>query len=214
MSIQNPHSYFRTAVAVSFILILTVAIFLFIYGKNGSFVIINGNYNVALDHLFQYVTVLGDGLIYIPIVLYCILFNRQFLVPVLAGIIICTLLTHLLKRVIFPDELRPFSLEAQNIIIHKIEGVPMRRMHSFPSGHTSTAFTMALLLSSVMKKKIWAFVLPVIAFFVGYSRVYLAQHFATDVCAGMVIGIVSAYLSLLIYDAWRRKYGKHQEKLI
>ncbi len=214
MSIQNPHSYFRTAVAVSFILILTVAIFLFIYGKNGSFVIINGNYNVALDHLFQYVTVLGDGLIYIPIVLYCILFNRQFLVPVLAGIIICTLLTHLLKRVIFPDELRPFSLEAQNIIIHKIEGVPMRRMHSFPSGHTSTAFTMALLLASVMKKKIWAFVLPVIAFFVGYSRVYLAQHFATDVCAGMVIGIVSAYLSLLIYDAWRRKYGKHPEKLI
>ncbi len=214
MSIQNPHSYFRTAVAVSFILILTVAIFLFIYGKNGSFVIINGNYNVALDHLFQYVTVLGDGLIYIPIVLYCILFNRQFLVPVLAGIIICTLLTHLLKRVIFPDELRPFSLEAQNIIIHKIEGVPMRRMHSFPSGHTSTAFTMALLLASVMKKKIWAFVLPVIAFFVGYSRVYLAQHFATDVCAGMVIGIVSAYLSLLIYDAWRRKYGKHLEKLI
>ncbi len=214
MSIQNPHSYFRTAVAVSFILILTVAIFLFIYGKNGSFVIINGNYNVALDHLFQYVTVLGDGLIYIPIVLYCILFNRQFLVPVLAGIIICTLLTHLLKRVIFPNELRPFSLEAQNIIIHKIEGVPMRRMHSFPSGHTSTAFTMALLLASVMKKKIWAFVLPVIAFFVGYSRVYLAQHFATDVCAGMVIGIVSAYLSLLIYDAWRRKYGKHPEKLI
>jgi membrane-associated phospholipid phosphatase len=214
LSIQNPHSYFRTAVAVSFILILTVAIFLFIYGKNGSFVIINGNYNVALDHLFQYVTVLGDGLIYVPIVLYCILFNRQFLVPVLAGIIICTLLTHLLKRVIFPDELRPFSLEAQNIIIHKIEGVPMRRMHSFPSGHTSTAFTMALLLSSVMKKKIWAFVLPVIAFFVGYSRVYLAQHFATDVCAGMVIGIVSAYLSLLIYDAWRRKYGKHPEKLI
>jgi membrane-associated phospholipid phosphatase len=122
-----------------------------------------------LDYLFQYVTVLGDGLIYIPIVLYCLLFNRKFLVPVLAGIIICTVLTHLLKRVIFPDELRPFSLEAQNIIIHRIEGVPMRRMHSFPSGHTSTAFSMALLLASVMNKKIWAFILPLIAFFVGYS---------------------------------------------
>ncbi len=213
MSIQNPHSYFRTAVAVSFFLILAVVLFLFIYGKTGSFVVINGNYNVALDYLFQYVTVLGDGLIYIPIVLYCLLFNRKFLVPVLAGIIICTVLTHLLKRVIFPDELRPFSLEAQNIIIHRIEGVPMRRMHSFPSGHTSTAFSMALLLASVMNKKIWAFILPLIAFFVGYSRVYLAQHFVTDVCAGMAIGIVSAYLSLLIYDAWRRKYGKNPSKI-
>ena len=213
MSIQNPHSYFRTAVGVSFFLALAVVVFLFVYGKTGSFIIINGNYNPALDHFFRYLTVLGDGLIYVPIVLYSILFNRQFLVPVVAAIIICTFLTHLLKRVVFPDELRPFSLEAQQIIIHKIEGVPLLRRHSFPSGHTSTAFSMALLLASVMKKKVWAFVLPVIAFFVGYSRVYLAQHFATDVCAGMVIGIVTAYLSLLIYDAWRRKYGKHTESL-
>ncbi len=213
MSIQNPHSYFRTAVAVCFVLLIAVAVLLIAYGKTGSFIIINSNYNPALDYVFQYVTLLGDGLIYIPIVVYCLLFNRQFLVPVITGIIVCTIITHFLKNIVFPDDLRPVSLEAKKIIIHKVNAIPLHRMHSFPSGHTSTAFTMALLLASVMKRKIWAFILPVIAFFVGYSRVYLAQHFPTDVCAGMIIGMVSAYLSLLVYDAWRKKYGKHPETL-
>lgn len=202
---SNSYSHFRTAAAVSFVLIISVILFILIWGKTDSFIIINGYYNPALDFFFQYVTVLGDGLIYIPLVLYCIVFNPKFLVPVIAGIIICTLITHFLKRIVFPDELRPFSLEAKKVIIHKIKGVPLNRLHSFPSGHTSTAFTMALLLASVMKRQIWAFVLPLIAFFVGYSRVYLAQHFPTDVCAGMTIGVVSAYLSLLFYDWYKKR---------
>ena len=186
-------------------LILLVALVLFIYGKKDSFIIINGSYNAGLDYFFQYITVFGDGLIYVPIVLYCLLFNKKYLVPVVAGIIICTFLTHFLKRVVFPNDLRPINLELENIVIHRIEGVSLNRTHSFPSGHTSTAFTMALLLANIMRRKFWAFLLPAIAFFVGYSRVYLGQHFVTDVCAGMIIGIVSAYLSLLIYQRYLKK---------
>jgi membrane-associated phospholipid phosphatase len=203
--LKQQHAHFKTAVAVSLALVLAVILFLVCFGKVGAFIVINNAYNPPLDYFFQYVTLLGDGLIYIPIVIYSIFFNRKFLVPLIASIIICTIITHFLKRVVFPGELRPFSLELQKIIIHKVEGVPLHRQHSFPSGHTSTAFTTALLLASVMRRAIWAYILPLIAFGVGYSRIYLAQHFPTDVCAGMLIGIVSAYLSLLIYEAWLRK---------
>jgi membrane-associated phospholipid phosphatase len=202
------HEHFRIAVITSITFIVVFAAFLFLYGKKDSFIIINGFYNPSLDHFFQYVTYLGDGLIYIPIVVYCLFLNRRFLVPVLAAIVICTVLTHFLKRVVFPDELRPVSLEVEKVIIHKIEGVPLHRQHSFPSGHTSTAFTMALLLASIMKRKIWAYILPMIAFLVGYSRVYLAQHFVTDVTVGMLVGIVSAYLALLVYDAYSRRLAQ------
>ena len=204
-STPNPRSNFRISVGDSALFVVLVGIVLIILGKRETFITVNGYYNQQLDYFFQYVTFLGDGLIYIPIVIYSLLFNRKFLVPVLAGIIICTIITQFLKNVVFPDQLRPLSLEIEKIFIHKVQGVPLHRRHSFPSGHTSTAFTMALLLCSILKNKVWAFVLPLIAFLVGYSRVYLAQHFPTDVCAGMVVGIVSAYLSLLIYDAYFKR---------
>ena len=96
-------------------------------------------------------------------------------------------------------------------MIHKVEGVHMNRLHSFPSGHTSTAFSMALLLTSITKRKIWCYVLPMIALFVGYSRVYLGQHFVSDVFAGMLIGILSAYLSLVLYQWYKKRYGKEEK---
>lgn len=66
---------------------------------------------------------------------------------------------------------------------------------SFPSGHTSTAFALATSLSIQYKK--WYFVVPAFAWAasVGYSRMYLGEHYPTDVFAGAAIGIGSAYLS-------------------
>ncbi len=66
---------------------------------------------------------------------------------------------------------------------------------SFPSGHTSTAFALAASIS--MQNKKWYFVVPAYAWAasVGYSRMYLGEHYPTDVFAGAVIGIGSAYLS-------------------
>ena len=197
--------HFKIAVLTSLSFALAVLVFLLIYGKQESFIIINGYYHPTLDIFFQYITYLGDGLIYIPIALYCAFYNRKYLVAVIAGVIICTFLSQFLKRVVFADELRPISLEAKNIIIHKIDGIPIHREHSFPSGHTSTAFSMAMLLAAIMKRKLWCVVLPFIAFMVGYSRVYLSQHFVTDVFAGMTIGIITAYLSLLIYEWYIKK---------
>lgn len=66
---------------------------------------------------------------------------------------------------------------------------------SFPSGHTSTAFTLATSLTLQYKK--WYVAIPLFAWAssVGYSRMYLGEHYPTDVLAGAVIGISSAYLS-------------------
>lgn len=66
---------------------------------------------------------------------------------------------------------------------------------SFPSGHTSTAFALATSMSIQYKK--WYVVVPAYAWAtsVGYSRMYLGEHYPTDVLAGAAIGIGSAYLS-------------------
>lgn len=196
---------FRLALAICFgILLITVSIILDL-GKTNSFVLINSHYSGVGDLMFPYITYLGDGLIYIPVAIYCFIYHRKYLVAIISGIFLCTLLTQVLKQWVYPEELRPFSLEAKQVVIHKIKGIELFTYNSFPSGHTGTAFTMALLLAAIMRKKIVVILLPFLALLVAYSRVYLAQHFVTDVCAGMIIGIISACLSLLIYKEFLKR---------
>lgn len=143
-----------------------------------------------------------------PLGLYCIFFRREWLVAVIAGIIISTALTHLLKRVIYPDELRPFTQLSGNFPVHIIEGVKINRSNSFPSGHTVTAFSMAIILTCIINRRAWSFILPLLAFLAAYSRVYLAQHYLTDVLAGMGVGIVTGVLSVFLNKKFvQRKQG-------
>ena len=210
MILTKAYRHYRNAVIFSLALTFVVAIFLAFYGKEASFLVINKYYNPALDYVFEYWTYLGDGMIWVPLFLYVLLWKREFFVAILASLIICTVLTHFLKRVVFPDEMRPLlALGREKIRV--IEGVQVHTNNSFPSGHTSTAFTLALLMAYIVKGNFWVYFFPVVAFFVGYSRVYLAQHFVTDVFAGMIIGIISSYLSLLVYEKYRKRKRKKEE---
>ena len=66
---------------------------------------------------------------------------------------------------------------------------------SFPSGHTSAAFATATIL--VLENEKWYIAVPAYlwAGSVAYSRMYLGKHYPSDVMGGVMIGIVSAYLS-------------------
>ncbi len=60
---------------------------------------------------------------------------------------------------------------------------------SFPSGHTSTAFAIATLVSSVYRDKIWVGILSYgIATGVAWSRVYDNKHWPSDVFIGAALG--------------------------
>ena len=66
---------------------------------------------------------------------------------------------------------------------------------SFPSGHTSTAFSTATTLSMSFPK--WYVIAPsfIWASAVGYSRMDLGVHYPSDVLVGAIIGSGSAFLS-------------------
>lgn len=208
MSLEKSRNNFGIAFFLSITIAIATGIIILVLGKNESFFLINGNRSPLLDLFFKYYTYAGDGLMWVPLGLFCIFFKRKYLIAVIAGILISTLIAQFLKRVVFPDELRPITYLADNFPVYLADGVTMRRMNSFPSGHTATAFTVALILAHMINKKPWSFILPLLALLVGYSRVYLAQHFLTDVCAGICIGIFSALLSLLIYRSFIKALNK------
>ncbi len=70
---------------------------------------------------------------------------------------------------------------------------------SFPSGHTSSAFTFAMALTMVLKNK-WAGIGSfVFAFLMGISRIYVGVHYPTDVIAGAFVGILYAVIGYFIF---------------
>ncbi len=107
---------------------------------------------------------------------------------VVGSLLINTAITQAMKYTI--NRNRPYQDYPTIIFPNNIENDA-----SFPSGHTSTAFALATSMSIQYKK--WYVVVPafVWATSVGYSRLYLGEHYPTDVFAGAAIGIGCAYLS-------------------
>ena len=58
---------------------------------------------------------------------------------------------------------------------------------SFPSGHTSTSFACAYVISRLAPRlTVFVFVLAAL---IGFSRIYVGVHYPLDVLAGAVLGI-------------------------
>ncbi len=76
---------------------------------------------------------------------------------------------------------------------------------SFPSGHTSAAFSLATSLSLNYPK--WYVIAPsfIWAGATGYSRLYLGVHYPTDVLAGAVLGAGTSWLAYEINKKFLRK---------
>jgi membrane-associated phospholipid phosphatase len=58
---------------------------------------------------------------------------------------------------------------------------------------------MAAVLSFALKNKSYSTLFLAGAIVVGYSRIYLAQHFADDVLAGALIGVLSAIFCWIFF---------------
>ena len=84
---------------------------------------------------------------------------------------------------------------------HGLVAIP--HSHSFPSGHTATAFAGATVLSALVPRAAPAFY--VLAAAIGYSRLYVGVHWPLDVLGGAVVGVVTA---LLLLAAARRRSGR------
>ncbi len=99
-----------------------------------------------------------------------------------AGILIFCSLKHTSKRK------RPFE-----IVPHCWSSIAPPDRYSFPSGHTITAFAIALSIGPFYPPLL--LVLVATAVLIAASRIFLGMHFLSDVLAGTIIGIALGRLS-------------------
>jgi len=170
--------------------------------KGNDVLFLNGMHSPFLDLFFSSITNLGNGLILIPILIWTLFHEFRLSIIVATAGALHGLLITILKRLVFPDMLRPAAI-LDNEFIHFVSGVNVHTSHSFPSGHTATIFLVTFLICNYIKNKIATVFLLVLATLVGFSRVYLAQHFLMDVAAGSMIGTLCAFLCLVMFDEHR-----------
>jgi membrane-associated phospholipid phosphatase len=92
---------------------------------------------------------------------------------------------------------------------------------SFPSGHAIMAVTFFGLIiyivnhtvASVPLRYILTVTLIILIILIGFSRVYLRVHYASDVLAGFIIGIIWLVISLGVI-ARIEQGGKEQERIV
>jgi membrane-associated phospholipid phosphatase len=157
---------------------------------------INSYHNIYLDQFFLFITEIGNGAFLMLVVL--LLFFKKIYYGLLSGIcfITSTIFVQTVKRFAFPDSPRPLRFFEPNIPLHYVDGLEIHSYFSFPSGHTSGAFTMFCILAILVKNKYWDIVFFLLAFVVGFSRMYLLQHFFADTYFGAIFGITA---TLLVY---------------
>lgn len=172
---------------------------IFIRFDNFVLKIINGTLkNRFFDQFFPRFTNLAGGLSITVFIIAVYFFSsssysKTFALDLIGGQILTQLAVHSIK--FLAKRVRPYEvLEWLNTF-----DIVMRD-YSFPSGHTASAFSLAI----VGARYFPAFALGfyIFAALIGMSRLYLAVHFPTDVLVGALVGSIMTSLSLAYFGPW------------
>ena len=155
-----------------------------------------------LDVVIPSFTNLVDWLPYLVVLL--LLFYRAGWATFLASnLLLSTLIVQPIKHILCaPRPLTWFVENMPDVSLPLVEGVRMNYWLSFPSGHTTTFFVLFFSLSVILYaenikgKNILSFLCFLCASFGAYTRIYLSQHFALDIFAGILIAVCS---TLVLY---------------
>lgn len=161
--------------------------------KTELFLFTNIYHNEFFDHFFIANTIIGDGLTMILVGLCMLFIKFRFSVVTILAYAYSSVITQVIKRIV--NEPRPSKFFEGLNPIRTIEGYPLYEHHSFPSGHSVSAFTLAVIIAYLLpirhKHKAWI-ILP-FAMVTAFSRVYLSQHFFSDIVLGAIFGVLLTF---------------------
>jgi len=176
------------------IFVIISAFILLLFTKTEIAVAINKINDHSADYFFRIITHGGTWIIFIPLVIFIVIKkDKKSILITLFSAILLLLIVGLIKQLIYTE--RPSLFFENNPIndysFYTIKNFKLLRLHSFPSGHTATAFSAFLLYSYFFSKNnfILQLLFFILALLVAYSRMYLFQHFLIDTFAGSIIGV-------------------------
>ena len=191
---------------IPYLLLLTaILVMMYIYPKPELHLMLNSFHSGVLDFFFKFYTLMAEWPLYVLAFLPSLWKRNKmtlfFAMCELTGGTILQILKHTISNP------RPVSVfeDYPDLVLPLVQGVDMHHSNSFPSGHASTFFMFCtcsvIVLAYFFSRKdalktlrnqilfdVALVALLVLAAMGAYSRVYLSQHFLSDVCVGSIIG--------------------------
>ena len=211
VSVWNKNKVF---LSLSLILVAVLGLALLYIPKGDLHLLLCTRHTPARDIFYRYYTTIAEWLPYVvcvAILLFGRIGNGIF---ASSAMILSALSTQVLKHLVnAPRPLTWFAEHMPESPLPLVEGVRMNLWHSFPSGHTTSFFALALVASILITSRTshssytsrTSFLLQTLLFALAtlgaYSRIYLSQHFALDVFAGILVGIL---ITLVCYAVLHR----------
>jgi membrane-associated phospholipid phosphatase len=201
---KNPA--FKTYI-LGYIILLGLALIYLLGTEKGAFVLwLNGTHTPWLDLFMKYFTYFGYAIWYFILIVALFFYRIKYAITLIVIGLATTVIFQSLRHLVFDDSLRPAAYFADMQDLTFVDGVRIYGKHSFPSGHSTTAFALGCFLSLINRSKWIGALLLTMAVIVGVSRIYLALHFLEDVIVGSLFGIlitIAGYMAIAsVHKFW------------
>lgn len=194
------------------VFIAATGLLLGLNGKADAFLALNQFHPFWLNVFFINYTFMGDGIFAICLILFLFYLKRkQEAFAQIYAFLLSGLMVQIIKNLVSAPRPRLFFEPGR--YHYFLDQVSLANNSSFPSGHTATAFAIATVFVIMLRDAKWQLPVLLAAILVGYSRIYLAQHFVLDVLIGSLIGGFSGVLAIYL-SLNRAAFGISLKKLV
>ena len=196
-------------ISLSLALIVALGLALLLMPKADLHLLLCDHHTPARDMFYRFYTQVAEWFPYVlcvALLLFSRIGNGVF---ASSAMILSALTTQLFKHIVnAPRPLTWFGAHYPDIELPIAEGVRMNYWLSFPSGHTTSFFALAFVASILLTRnprchRTTSYILQILLFVAaalgGYSRIYLSQHFALDVFAGVVVGTLITLVCYVVF---------------
>lgn len=173
-----------------------------------------GSDSSLLDHLAINLT---SPLAWIPFfltLLYIVLHNhdnrRERLVCIAAVCVTLALSAGVCNIVVKPlvCRVRPCNVPELREMFHVVRGYAENN-YSFFSSHAANYTALATFFILLVRHRLMTVVMTIVVLINIWTRLYLGQHYLSDICVGILWGIVSGYIGWRVY----KKYSRQERRI-